>query len=74
MNGDEIMKEYEARLASGLRSRSVRIDDIERYMGEAIEEFKAGLNSRTREIIEQSGLGEDIKCCPDCSRDLKKTR
>ena len=74
MNDHEIMKEFEEELASRLKARTVKIDDIEHLMGEAIDGFRDELACRAREIIERSDLAADIKDCPDCGTGLKKTR
>ena len=74
MSVNDPMKEYQERLYSGLKAGKLKIDDIERLMGEAIEQFKDNIATKTTEIVEQVTPATDTKDCPDCGRGLKKTK
>lgn len=73
MDEKEIMKVYREKLAAGLKAGNLKIDDIERIMGETMGQFRASMLAQTEEIIGQSKPTEDTPICPDCGMPLKKT-
>jgi len=73
MNENEIMNDYRKRLSEGLRAGK-KIDDIERMMGDALDQLRESMLEQTEEIIGQHETVQSQKKCPDCGRDLKKTK
>ena len=71
---NDILKAYQEKLAAGMKSRNLKIDDIESLMGEAIEQFKNNLAISTKQIIDETDSSYVLNECPECGRDLKKTR
>jgi len=71
---NNILKAYQEKLAAGLKSRNLSIDDIESFMGEAIEQFKNDLAASTKQVIDETDSAAILNECPDCGRGLKKTK
>lgn len=73
MRADDIMKEFGDRLSTGLDSGKCRIDDVERMMSEAIEQFKGTITARAEEILGEK-LPQKADECIFCGHFLKKTK
>lgn len=73
-NIEEITKEFEKKLREGLSKNQITVTDISMMITDSLESIKDSLVETASEIIkdEEKDLSEEQ--CPDCGRDLKKTK
>ena len=70
----DILKAYQEKLAVGMKSGSLNINDIESLMGDAIEQFKNELAISTKQVLDETDSSAILNDCPECGRGLKKTK
>lgn len=61
-------------LRIGLRSGKYTIDDIEKVLVDGYEEMKAKVLSDVEKMIPQEIIKDNEDRCPDCKKELKKTK
>lgn len=70
----EIMKDLEEKLKTGIKDKKLDITGISRLLSEHVEKAKEKILHDAGELInEETEQYEDEKC-PDCGKDLKKTK
>lgn len=70
----EIMKELEEKLKNGIKEKKLDITGISRLLSEHMEKAKEKILLDAGELINEEIEPFENKKCPDCGKDLKKTK
>lgn len=74
INVNDIMKELEEKIRTGLSEKQLDITGISQLIGEHLEKAKEKILNDASEVIKEEVKPCNSETCNDCGKKLKKTK